>query len=209
MLKITKLKPKTPTEVSAPYFQNPAQRLPLQSPHLRVSLHHCHSSALRPPKIPLHFSFLLTKFQLYPPPPLFCVLCAFLRLKLLDPENHETHESPRKQKRRLKSALHPSQSHRNSALRPPKLSSASSSALSPPPRFASPFPPKLRPPKLPLPNFSFLLSKFQLYPCPLPLQPPSRLQAKKWPSLRDSMRPPAKSSRRAFVAVIQTGLKSA
>jgi hypothetical protein len=106
MLKITKLKPKTPTKVSAPYFQNPAQRLPLQSPRLRVSLHHCHSSALRPPKIPLHFSFLLSQFQLYPPPPLFCVLCAFLRLKLLDPENHERHEISRNQRRRLKSALH-------------------------------------------------------------------------------------------------------
>ena len=32
-------KPKTPTEVSAPYFQNPAQRLPLQSTRLRISLH--------------------------------------------------------------------------------------------------------------------------------------------------------------------------
>ena len=47
------------------------------------------------------FCFLLSKFQFYPLLP-FCVLCAFLRLKLFDPENHEGHETPRNQRRRLK-----------------------------------------------------------------------------------------------------------
>ena len=177
MLKITKLKPKTPTEVSAPYFQNPAQRLPLQSPHLRVSLHHCHSSALRPPKIPLHFSFLLTKFQLYPPSsPFLRSLCLFAAKT---PRSRKPRNTRKPTKAKTPAKVSAPSLPISPKLRPPAsetllsvfLRSLSASAF----RFTIP----TETPASETPSSKFQLSAFQISALPMPPPPPA---AKSTPS---------------------------